>query len=136
MGNLSSSIVWMLGGMALASTVLLSACDSATTSASNSTNVAKPVAPAELPPAIEKSVTYRCQDNGIVSVDFLNDGLTATLRTDGNLAQLKANETGGPFHGGGVTMTVDSSGSTRTDAGRQNRKKNGGAEWRRGGGKK
>src|SRR3546814_17955977 len=82
MGNLSSSIVWMLGGMALASTVLLSACDSATTSASNSTNVAKPVAPAELPPAIEKSVTYRCQDNGIVSVDFLNDGLTATLRTD------------------------------------------------------
>src|SRR3546814_7370967 len=55
MGNLSSSIVWMLGGMALASTVLLSACDSGTTSASNSTNVAKPVAPAELPPAIEKS---------------------------------------------------------------------------------
>src|SRR3546814_14437723 len=77
---------------------------SATTSASNSTNVAKPVAPAELPPAIEKSVTYRCRDNGIVSVDFLNDGLTATLRTDGNLAQLKANETGGPFQGGGVTM--------------------------------
>src|SRR3546814_13516306 len=112
MGNLSSSIVWMLGGMALASTVLLSACDSATTSAINSTNVAKPVAPAELPPAIEKSVTYRCQDNGIVSMDFLNDGLTATLRTDGNLAQLKANETGGPFQDGGVTMTVETSGNT------------------------
>src|SRR3546814_20526232 len=75
MGNLSSSIVWMLGGMALASTVLLSACDSGTTSASNPTNVAKPVAPAELPPAIEKSVTYRCQDNGLVPVDFLIDGL-------------------------------------------------------------
>src|SRR3546814_15008475 len=110
MGNLSSSIVWMLGGMALASTVLLSACDSATTSASNSTNVAKPVAPAELPPAIEKSVTYRCQDNGIVSVDFLNDGLTATLRTDGNLAQLKANETGdrkSVVKGKSVSVRVD-----------------------------
>lgn len=119
MGNLSSSIVWMLGGMALASTVLLSACDSGTTSASNSTNVAKPIAPAKLPPAIEKSMTYRCQDNGIVSVDFLNDGLTATLRTDGNLAQLKANETGGPFQGGGVTMTVDTSGITLTESGKK-----------------
>src|SRR3546814_14668150 len=92
MGNLSSSIVWMLGGMALASTVLLSACDSATTSASNSTNVAKPVAPEELPPAIEKSVTYRCQDNGIVSVDFVIDGLTSMLRTDGNIGRPRENE--------------------------------------------
>src|SRR3546814_2317692 len=71
---------------------------SGTTSASNTTNVAKPIAPAKLPPAIEKSMTYRCQDNGIVSVDFLNDGLTATLRTDGNLAQLKANETRSEEH--------------------------------------
>src|SRR3546814_16314740 len=57
--------------------------------------------------------------NGIVSVDFLNDGLTATLRTDGNLAQLKANETGGPFQGGGVTMTVDTSGITLTESGKK-----------------
>src|SRR3546814_15981412 len=105
MGNLSSSIVWMLSGMALASTVLLSACDSATTSASNSTNVANPVAPAELPPAIENSVIYRCQDNGLVPVDFLIDGLTAKPRPDGNLAQPKAYEPGGPLQRGGVNLT-------------------------------
>src|SRR3546814_19473389 len=104
MGNLSSSIVWMLGGMAPASTVLLSACDSATTSASNSTNVAKPAAPAELLPANYKCVTYRCQDNGIVTVDFLNAGLTDTLRTHCNLALLKSNKPREPFQGGGVTM--------------------------------
>src|SRR3546814_5635661 len=91
----------MLCVNALASTFLLSACDSCTTSASNTTNVANPTSPTKLPPAIDKSMTYRCQDNGIVSVDFLNDSLTATLRTDGKLAQLKATETGGPFQGGG-----------------------------------
>src|SRR3546814_19283315 len=118
MGNLSSSIVWMLGGMALASTVLLSACDSGTTSASNSTNVAKPVAPAELPPAIAKSVTYRCQDNGIVTVAFLNDSLTATPGTDGNPAQLTAYETGGPFQGRGITTQFDTRLNTLTKSGK------------------
>src|SRR3546814_17043821 len=103
----------MLGGMALASTVLLSACDSGTTSASNTTNVAKTIAPAKLPPAIEKSMTYRCLDTGIASVDFLTDSLTATLRTDANLAKLKATKTGGPFQAGGVTMSVNAHGIPR-----------------------
>jgi hypothetical protein len=37
-------------------------------------------APVELPPAIAASKTYRCKDNGLVTVDWLQGGKGANLR--------------------------------------------------------
>jgi hypothetical protein len=40
-------------------------------------------APVELPPAIEASKTYRCKDNGLVRIDWLQGGKGAYLHGDG-----------------------------------------------------
>jgi hypothetical protein len=40
-------------------------------------------APVELPPAIEASKTYRCKDNGLVRVDWLQGGKGAYLHGEG-----------------------------------------------------
>lgn len=63
--------------------------------------------PVKLPPAINASKTYRCQDNGLLYVDFFNDGTTAQIRTvkDGTPTALTAPEGGKPFVGGGYTVS-------------------------------
>ena len=40
-------------------------------------------APVELPPAIAASKTYRCKDNGLVTIDWLQGGKGAYLHGDG-----------------------------------------------------
>jgi hypothetical protein len=40
-------------------------------------------APVELPPAIEASKTYRCKDNGLVRIDWLQGGKGAYVHGDG-----------------------------------------------------
>ena len=41
-------------------------------------------APVELPPAIAASKTYRCKDNSLVRIDWLQGGKGAYLHGDGN----------------------------------------------------
>ena len=41
-------------------------------------------APVELPPAIESSKTYRCKDNSLVRIDWLQGGKGAYLHGDGH----------------------------------------------------
>ena len=40
-------------------------------------------APVELPPAIASSKTYRCKDNGLVTIDWLQDGKGAYVHGEG-----------------------------------------------------
>ena len=50
-------------------------------------------APVELPPAIEASKTYRCKDNSLVRVDWLQGGKGAYLHGEGHAqTHLKAAE--------------------------------------------
>ena len=61
----------------------------------------------ELPPSIEKAVTFRCQPgNGLIYVDFFQGRKLANLRTEknGTPTQLTAPESGKPFVGGGYTI--------------------------------
>src|SRR3546814_3786203 len=43
-----------------------------------------------LPPSIQASHPYRCEDNSVVTIDFLSDDVTINLRSEGTLSQLKA----------------------------------------------
>ncbi len=61
----------------------------------------------ELPPAIEATVTFRCQPgNSLVYVDFFQGRKMANVRTDktGTPTQLTAPEGGQPLTGGGYTI--------------------------------
>lgn len=67
----------------------------------------KNAAAVELPPAIEATVTFRCQPgNSLVYVDFFQGGKMANLRTEktGAPTQLTAPEAGQPLTGGGYTV--------------------------------
>lgn len=81
-------------------------------------------APVELPPAIRSSKTYRCKDNSIVYVSFLEDDITALVRDkeeEPPVAKLKAPKPGEPFvdeagfklsgSGSSVTYTSPDSGT-------------------------
>lgn len=72
--------------------------------------------PIELPPAIAASKTYRCRDNGVVSIDWLSDGKSANLRAgDAGVVQLTAPEVGQPLTAeGGYSLTGTADGSTIT----------------------
>jgi hypothetical protein len=80
--------------------------------------------PVELPPAIRSSKTYRCKDNSIVYVSFLEDDVTALVRDkeeEPPVARLKAPKPGEPFvdeagfklsgSGSSVTYTSPDSGT-------------------------
>lgn len=66
-------------------------------------------APVELPPAIEASKTYRCKDNGLVRIDWLQGGKGAYVHGDGQTqTYVKPAEgvTDGPFTAeGGYSLT-------------------------------
>lgn len=74
-------------------------------------------APVELPPSIAHSGIYRCKDNSVVYVDWLDDSKTTNLRTskDGTPLQLKSAEAGKPMIADGgysLTGTKDSTAIT------------------------
>jgi hypothetical protein len=64
--------------------------------------------PVTLPPAIRESKTYRCKDNSLVYVSFLDDNLTAMVRDkqeEPPVATLKAPEPGKPFVAEGFSLS-------------------------------
>lgn len=74
-------------------------------------------APIELPPSIAHSGIYRCKDNSVVYLDWLDDSKTANFRADknGTPIQLKADEAGKPMIADGgysLTGTKDSAAIT------------------------
>ena len=113
--------------LALAASLLaLSACGENNTqtaeanaaAAANATNTA--AAPVELPPAIRESKTYRCKDNSLVYVNFLDDGVSANVRDkeeEPPAVQLKAAAEGQAFEGTdgqGGKFSLSGSGTTVT----------------------
>ena len=73
-------------------------------------------APVEVPLMIQASRTYRCKDNSLVYIDFMNDQKTANFRADkgGPPTVLKAEAAGQPFKaegysasGSGETITLE-----------------------------
>jgi hypothetical protein len=64
--------------------------------------------PVKLPPAIKEAKTYRCKDNSLVNITFMNDNVTAEVRDKEEApprATLKASAPGQPFEGTGYTVT-------------------------------
>ncbi len=65
-------------------------------------------APVTLPPAIKATKTYRCKDNSLVYVTFLEDDMTALVREEQGgapLATLKAPVAGQPFVAEGFSLS-------------------------------
>ena len=62
--------------------------------------------PVSLPPMIVSSHTFRCKDNSVVYVEFMNNN-TANLRTtkEGPATVLTAPEAGKPFAAEGYSLT-------------------------------
>ncbi len=60
----------------------------------------------ELPPSMKASKTFRCDDHGLVYVDFFSGDKQAVLRTekDGAPIKLTAANGGDPLTGGGYTL--------------------------------
>lgn len=73
-------------------------------------------APVVLPPAILASKTYRCKDNSLVYIDWLNDNRSATVRTEkeGAGVPVSAPEPGQPFVAEGHSLTGDATAPTIT----------------------
>ena len=63
--------------------------------------------PASLPPAIEASKSYRCDDGSVVYVDWLADKMTANVRASktGSPTQVKTAEAGKPLTAEGALLT-------------------------------
>ena len=72
--------------------------------------------PVELPPTIAATKTYRCRDNGVVSIDWLSDGKSANLRGGEGVAvvQLAAPEASQPLTAEGYSLTGSAEASTIT----------------------
>lgn len=70
----------------------------------------------QLPPAIEASKSYRCKDNTLVFVDWLNDKKTADIRAEraGTPTRVVAAEAGKPLTAAGYSLEGDSAASTVT----------------------
>jgi hypothetical protein len=79
------------------------------TAAINTANV-------QLPPAIEASKSYRCKDNSVVYIDWLNDKKTADIRATktGEPTRVTAAEAGKAMTAAGYSLTGDSAASTVT----------------------
>jgi hypothetical protein len=70
----------------------------------------------QLPPAIEASKSYRCKDNTVVYIDWLNDKKTADIRDakSGAPTRLTAAEAGKAMTAAGYSLTGNSTASTIT----------------------
>lgn len=64
-------------------------------------------APVELPPAMTATKTFRCKDNSLVSVDFFAGEKQVNLRPtpDASPVMLRSETAGGPYTGGGYTLS-------------------------------
>ena len=76
-------------------------------------------APKELPPSIQASRTYRCQDNSLVYVDFYTNN-TAQLRTEqgGTPTRLTAAGADAPFVAEGYSVAANAARTNITVPGR------------------
>lgn len=75
---------------------------------------------AELPPPVEKTVSFRCQPGNVLRfVDFFQGGKMVNYRAekDAMPVQLKAPEAGQPFTNGTVTVTGTAASITVEEAG-------------------
>ena len=92
------------------------------TMADKSAPTVAPIDPASLPPAIAATKTYRCKDNGVVSIDWLSDKMSANVHPAKGTppVHLKASEAGKPLtaEGYALTGTADSSSVTLTMPGK------------------
>ncbi|UAK24932.1 hypothetical protein [Sphingomonas nostoxanthinifaciens] len=103
----------LLRAVPLAALALLSACDSKPTTITGAgpvdttANEIAAAPPVKLPPAVLASKQYRCKDNSLAFVDFMNDGTSANYRTkkEGTPTALTAPAAGQPYAGGDVTVT-------------------------------
>jgi hypothetical protein len=79
----------------------------------NDTNMAAP-ANVTLPPAIAATKTYRCADNSVVTVDYLDDNKSANIHAkDGTSTVVTAAEAGKPMTAtGGYSVEGTATGST------------------------
>jgi hypothetical protein len=76
-------------------------------------------APVELPPAITATVSFRCKDNSLVSVDFFKGNTQANLHLKGQAPIiLKADKDGDPLTGNGYTLTGNQDKITLTEPGK------------------
>lgn len=95
---------------ALAATAL-TACgksaDHTIVAGSTEDNVAVNPASVVMPPAIESSKSYRCKDNSVVYIDWLNDKKTADLRSkkEGQATRVVSAEAGGAMATEGYSLT-------------------------------
>ena len=70
-------------------------------------NVTVNTAAIVLPPAIESSKSYRCKDNTVVYIDWLNDKMTADIRASkaGTASRVISAEAGKPMTAAGYSLT-------------------------------
>ncbi|MCA1653889.1 MAG: hypothetical protein ABR588_04155 [Sphingomicrobium sp.] len=76
----------------------------------NQDNAVVNAAAVQLPPAIEASKSYRCKDNSVVYIDWLNDKKTADIRATktGEPTRVTATEAGKAMTAAGYSLTGDS----------------------------
>ncbi len=60
-----------------------------------------------MPPAIESTKSYRCKDNTVVYIDWLNDKKTADIRASkaGSASRVVSAEAGKPMTAAGYSLT-------------------------------
>ena len=70
--------------------------------------------PASLPPAIEASKSYRCDDGSVAYVDWLADKMTANIRASktGTPTQVKTAEVGKPMTAASASLTGSATSSS------------------------
>jgi hypothetical protein len=106
--------------LALVAAAALAGCnktDHTIVAGSRDTPVAN-VADVVLPPAIEASKSYRCKDNSVVYIDWLNDKMTADIRATkaGSASRVVSAEVGKPMTAAGYSLTgTKDSGSVTVD---------------------
>ena len=75
-------------------------------------------APVALPPSMIATVSFRCKDNSLASVDFFKGNTQANLHIGKDpVVVLKADKDGDPLTGSGYTMTGDQDNITLTKPG-------------------
>ncbi|WP_336963567.1 hypothetical protein [Sphingobium aquiterrae] len=72
-----------------------------------------------LPPSIKASHPYRCEDNSVVTIDFLSDNMTINLRREGTVSQLKSPAPGEAFTDGNYTVSGDGAAIELTRPGKE-----------------
>ena len=74
---------------------------------SNDENTTANVAAVVLPPAIESSQSYRCKDNSVAYIDWLDDKKTADIsaKKGGPATRVVAAEAGKPMTAEGYSLT-------------------------------